>query len=128
MNCPPLTKLAFVKCKLNNYSFRAMVDTGSQVSLIRSEALKVCNLENELRPTCLVKVSGFGSTSVVGFLPSTIKLGRKNFSINFNVVEKSKFDIIIGMDFIQNHKCAVDLNRNIMSVGAGAVTLELYFE
>lgn len=103
-----LAESPMISVMLNGKSFVAMVDTGSQVSLISLhvfEALIDAKLAKEK-----VKVIGAGNTplTVVGMsnLELKITLGnvRKTATIKFVVADPLSYPIILDMDILSNFK------------------------
>lgn len=113
MYCPDKSKLMYVNCRLNGHPFRALIDTGAQISLIRLDAVKMSGIENEIRDPCFTNLSGIGSTRTKGYIAARkIQLGKFKFDIGFTVTESLPVEILIGIDFLRNYKAVIDLGTN----------------
>lgn len=122
--CPPRTSLNYIECSINNHPFRALVDMASEISIIDLKAARECNLESEVMAPCIKKATGMGRTKTVGFIPCRkIKIGRKTYDVNLTVIDGFAVDLLLGLDFLEQHDCDILLTEKILSLGEHQVKL-----
>ena len=94
-----------------------MLDSGSSVSLIREDVLtqlsEVCSAPpRELR---LVTAAG-EAIPVVGYMSVPVRLGQVNVVHPFVVVKSLIAGVILGIDFLQQHRLVLDFAYSLIKV------------
>ncbi|KII60381.1 Retrovirus-related Pol polyprotein from transposon opus [Thelohanellus kitauei] len=85
---------------------KALIDTGSCVSLIRSNLIIASTIEKSANNLSLANGDHLNS---LGKTRLNIELNKETFSWEFVVVPKLDFDAILGRDFIAENKFIVDV-------------------
>ena len=118
----------FLKGQLAGRPARILVDTGSALTLVRTDqwqhldALTPPLAEGQPR---LVGVDG-NPLSLRGTACTTISLGGKDFPIEVTVVDDITADVILGIDFLAAEDCLIDVGRKILSIRSQQIDLELH--
>lgn len=90
------------KITIGNENFEALVDTGSQVNLIRKDVYDKMQLPIMCEPT--LTLTGFGKNKVdtIGFFATLIKIDDNDFPTTVHVVPKeaTSMDVIIGQELL----------------------------
>lgn len=116
--CPLKTSLLYINCSIKSRPLRALIDTGAQVSIINLETVKECQMESEILATCVKKAVGVGVSNPVGFIPQRkMNIGKHAFDVSFTVMNGFPVDLLIGMDFLKNHACCIDIREKIIFIG-----------
>ena len=90
--------------KIGNISFRSLVDTGAEVSLISRKALRLLQNKPKLsnKRAHLQSVNG-NSLQVDGSVQLKFKIGRVHKVHEFYVVPNINRNIILGRDFLSKN-------------------------
>lgn len=107
---------------LNNITFKALIDTGSDVSTVKESCFNQFEPTPHLRPTHIeLNGVGNGRFTTLGAADVTILIDSMSFIIEILVVrsEDTHSDIIIGNNFLANHTVVIE---------KGNVTIEPNFE
>ena len=100
-------------CKINNHSASLILDTGAAVSLISSDLWRAATLGDISQLDSwdgeqLIGVDG-SPLSVAGTARVELTLEHKKVFVTMLVVDSLTAEGIIGIDFLKNHKCIIDI-------------------
>ena len=102
------SRSVFVQLKFLNKTVEAVCDCGASVSCVSS------GIHNELKQTYQITLENCTRSlraangppiDVKGIIRVPVFLGNKLFHHEFRVLEKSEADCLLGLDFLERHKC-----------------------
>lgn len=105
--------IPIIKVYVNNHRIEALLDTGSVKNVIRKDILKTFDYTDVQRN--LLTAGGF-KVPVLGSAICKVKVDNFSTTCTAQVIEKSPFPLILGMEFLQRFKCLIDLRRNQISL------------
>jgi hypothetical protein len=105
-----------------------LVDTGSEVSLVKLKTVDVSHLVKEV-----CQLSGIGETKVytLGYVELVVCVAEEKFPHRFHVVEDSfpiDTDEIMGIDFIEDHEINIFASEKLLKTRNYKVKLSLRYE
>ena len=114
--------------KISKLQFRALVDTGADLSLISSGCLAQLKMDENLlqAPTVNLSTVNGQSLHVVGRVTLSVKLGGTVCRNEFHIVDGINSSVILGYDFITSHDVQLSFSENqtIMRLGKECILLE----
>ena len=119
-----------LSCKINDYPVSLVVDTGAAVSLVSDRILGhcssggVCTLDT-WDAEQVVGVDGSPLT-VVGRTHQGLVVDSQYFLTPLLVVESLTVDGILGIDFLREHHCVIDIPRAILQFTQLGVKVQLH--
>jgi hypothetical protein len=109
-----LTTTAHIGQKL----LRAVVDTGSSISLISEQVVLETNLERDPNITIPIKTVSGQLTNTIGKVNDVcLRLGKRQFPHGFNVVDTNAYELLLGMDFLLKYQASLQLEKNMLTLG-----------
>ena len=118
-----LKNLIEIDVLINGYKFKALVDSGAELTLMRKSVADVLklNLSPYAGPsleTCdKTVISTFGKTSVAINIPNVNIL----VEIPFIIVERLPSDLLLGMDSLGKFKFKIDCNKKCVTIDGKAI-------
>lgn len=99
----------FKKIIIENKSFRALLDTGSHLSLMRNDIFMSINPPKLCESEVLLTGIAQGQVATQGYFQTTITIDNIDFSLTFHVVPSKALnvDIILGTDFINQAEITI---------------------
>lgn len=105
------------KIRVENVHLDALIDTGSQLSLIREDVF--CNLRVTKLFERKIKLTGFanGAMETEGYFQATTVIDGIKHDVTLHVVPRAamNFDVIIGMDVLS--RCETIINPDRVTIG-----------
>lgn len=117
--------LFFVELWINNVSFKALVDTGAQMSVISSVILKQCGLFHLLDTRFKTMALGVGSAPVLGRVHAAqIRIGEHLLVMcTFHVVDSIPH-VILGLDMLRRHGAVIDVGKRTLKIQGFEITIK----
>ena len=110
---------------VNNVPASMVIDTGAAVTLLRKEFwLKTNTTLNSWRGPDLVGAKGTPIT-VCGTAAVVFKIGSCSFSMEAVLSDVLTADAILGLDFLEEHKCTIAAGRKLFTLRDGEVSVPL---
>ncbi len=111
--------------RFNNWKVRSLVDSGADVSLINHELVSTVD-DIELWPSTETKLQGITGTPlrVHGKAELQIHVGKKPIKHMFYVVDNISPSILLGRDFLIQHKVKLDFDKGQFHLQGQVVPLE----
>lgn len=112
----------FITVTVNSKSVKTLVDSGSGLCCIKKSLLE--ELYPDLltpRPSKYSHVKGISGTliEVLGTIKLKIKIGAKVFEHDFHIFDDIHHSFIIGIDFLQRHKCTINFAKSQFETESG---------
>ena len=101
----------YVPVYLQHCRFNALLDTGSSISAINSEAFNKLKIERkQIRHSEISNITGAGGAShpVRGKMEIQIKIAGLKFKHTFYIIEDLCQSVILGADFLKQQKACLD--------------------
>lgn len=107
-----------ISCKIGGQSFRALIDSGAQLSLMNKHAVERCGYGNRIDSRCPSVAVGVGIQNIIGHIPSVnVKIGRGQFPNGFGILENLKLEVILGSDFLTTYGCVLNFEDSFILIG-----------
>lgn len=112
--------LLHLEGQYNEFSFKLMLDSGAQVSIISTFMANLLGLTENIDRTMRGVAQGVGSeTKILGCCYGVnIKINNNIFPINFKILdnELDKYLVILGLDFLNSNKCKIDFEGRTITI------------
>ena len=98
----------YVKIQLFNQTIEAVCDSGASVSCLSSEIFDSLRSQHKLQlvpSNTQLKAANQLPIECRGIVQLPVRIGSKLFNHAFHVLVKSEADCLIGLDFLEDHKC-----------------------
>ena len=110
--------------KLEGKTMNMIVDTGSNISIVAPQLLR--NIGKDLScvqpvPNCLKSVTG-EKLNLLGAVTLKFEIGNREILQSFYVADISE-SCILGLDFLQQQRCQLNITNGILSMGNVQVPL-----
>jgi hypothetical protein len=103
---------------------RCLVDTGAQISCISDTYFNKLNLSKDsIKPSKVTAIVGVGGAEhkIIGLVELPLKLGQCTVLQAFHILPAMSIQLIIGIDFLQQHKATIDYSSNKLSILEGEI-------
>lgn len=108
----------YAKCKINNIQAECLIDTGATLTIMSMRLWDIIQLSSssvlEKFHSQVFTASG-ESLEMKGKTTVFIEIGGMHFPCKI-VVAKIDVDLILGLDFLRDHNCQLDIVRNTLVV------------
>ena len=100
----------FIKIVFNKLTTKALLDTGASISCISYPFLNSIQNHPTLQPSTIQTVKGVGGEThkVIGMASLPFTVSNHRFCFNFYVFQHLHHHLILGNDFLTNHKACID--------------------
>ncbi|XP_011171540.1 uncharacterized protein LOC105204179 [Solenopsis invicta] len=104
------TSRMFKEIVIGDNCLRALIDTGSHLSLMRENMFTTINISKLCKSHVLLTDIAQGQVKTLGYFQTTIIIDNVDFSITFYVVPSGALtvDIILGTDFINQTEITIN--------------------
>ena len=109
----------FVVSKVHEQQIKCLIDTGSTITILSKTVYE--SFPDDKRPICQTTstpvLSADGTPlKVYGYCMFPIQIGTKQFEHDFWIAD-IQADGILGIDFMKENKCSLDLENNVFKLG-----------
>ena len=108
----------YIHVDLNGQILNCLVDTGASLSMLSTRVWENSNLsKNRVLPSYnKTNITASGSAlDVIGKTSISLKIGKRNYDTEV-IVADIENDMLLGLDFMKNHDCTVDVGRNALII------------
>jgi hypothetical protein len=117
----PRNKLLCVKAKLNRTEVRALIDTGSSISMIPVSTAKDLGLNiQSIEPLQVSGITGHSTTIMGAALGEVIHIDGDQSKVDLYVLDRlpqSTHDLLLGNDWLTHAKATLNLARATLTLG-----------
>ena len=107
------TEMLYIHGRINGVDTEIFVDTGAQTTVISKKFAEKANILKNVDPRYAGIILGVGQTKSLGRIWQVpLQVEGRHFILSATVIEKFNHDILLGLDMMKRHRCAVDLNKN----------------
>lgn len=95
-----------------------VIDTGSGVSLVSEQCLRLSGLQTVIRPYTNINISSADGSplQVMGISTLSFKIGRIDFDGDFFIVKNLKKAAIIGNSWLEKHRASISYERKLIKL------------
>ena len=106
-----------IKVKISGRDAEALIDSGATKSLIKRGLANNCQEVSDDHPSCVIGLGG-NKVKILGKSNENISLVNLDFNLNCLLVAEAEieYDLILGIDFLHQHKFKVDVSKRCFSV------------
>ena len=101
-----------IRVQIGRFAFRALVDTGADVSLLSVKAFRMLQNGNGSphisRGTVVLRGASGTGIKVLGSCLLPVKVGTRSYTHELQVVEALTSTVILGWDFLSNNEASID--------------------
>ena len=110
----------YIEVVIEGCNYRALVDSGAEVSLIRENLLRNANIKK----TNIILVDAQGKViPSAGEIELLLGIATGKLKHSF-IVAAISTDVLLGMDFLTSNKCNIDFRSGSMEIQCHPVPLE----
>ena len=119
----------YAPVEINNIKLEMIIDTGSPVTLIAENIIESLGvgLSDVSRFESTLSAADGNKMSIKGQIKVNIKIGKTELKQDAIVRKLGKLKGIIGMDFLQNHKCQLKLSEVKLVIGQQSFNLRKHY-
>ena len=110
--------MLFVPVEMNGWKSAAMVDSGSQATVISLQWATACGIGRLIDTRYAGMARGLGTESLLGRIHSApVKVGKSYFNMSLVVMDPCPLpDMLLGLDFLRRFDACIDLGRDALIV------------
>jgi len=112
-----MSHLYYVMVKYHNITFKALIDSGAQISIISRHMLQKLGLHTNLQTIGYVHGIN-GKDKMMGHVDCHINLISHHLipvHVQFTVILHSRL-IILGLDFLEKYQCLIDCHHKTLNI------------
>ena len=113
------SQLLKIPVQIGNINAEAMIDSGTKLSYIKLSLVEKVNLKIDSSERKMIIGYGNNKKETEGITMVELKIRDVTFNQEFNVLGQcnAKYDIILGVDFLEQKKVVVDAAKRIVRIG-----------
>lgn len=115
-----------IMCDINGHTVPAVVDTGSEITVMSASCARRCKIYNLLDTKFAAKVSGVGTGEIIGAVQDqSFKIGKLRFGSKLSILRDSRRDLIIGLDILDRFQSEIDLSQRSVKLKVRGTTVKV---
>jgi len=118
-----MTSLYYVKVSYQHFTFKAMIDSGAQITVISPTMVKLLGLK--INKPLQGHVHGVGGKAkIIGSIMNCKMVIGKIPIVNHFTVMQGEHDLMIfGLDFLEKYKCILNFKTKTISIDTHLIKL-----
>lgn len=110
------SRLVEVMCDINGFKVPAVVDTGSEITVMSESCARRCKIFNAVDTSFAGKVNGVGTGEIIGAVENqSLHIGKLRFGTKLSVLRKCRRDLIVGLDVLERFQSEIKLSERSMT-------------
>ena len=115
-----------IMCDINGHMVPAVVDTGSEITVMSASCARRCKIYNLLDTKFAAKVTGVGTGEIIGAVQDqSFKIGKLRFGSKLSILRDSRRDLIIGLDILDRFQSEIDLSQRSVKMKVRGTTVKV---
>ena len=120
------SRLVEIMCDVNGYQIPAVVDTGSEITVMSESCAKRCKIFNAVDTRFAGKVNGVGTGEIIGAVENqSLHIGKLRFGTKLSVLRKCRRDLIVGLDVLERFQSEVNLSERLVTFKVRGTTVNV---